>query len=62
MTAEVWIAIGGTALFVVYWIGQFFAWFSSKHGRGVTDGSAPTMQGSQTAPPDLGGHGGGHAG
>lgn len=62
MTPEVWIAIAGAALLIVFWIGQFFGWFTSKHGRGLPDGSAPTIQGSQLTTPDVGGHGGGHAG
>lgn len=58
MPSELWFVIISVVVLVVFWVGQYFGWFTSKHGRGLPDGSAPTIQGSQVAPPDAGGHGG----
>lgn len=58
MTSELWFVLAGAAVLVVSWVGNFFGWFTSKHGRGLPDGAGPTIQGSQVAPPDAGGPGG----
>lgn len=58
MPSELWFVIVSVVVLVVFWVGQYFGWFSSKHGRGLPDGAAPTIQGSQVTPPDAGGHSG----
>ncbi len=58
MSSELWFVIASVAVAIIAWVGHFFGWFTSKHGRGVPDGAASTMQGGQLTPPDAGGHGG----
>ncbi|WIE77043.1 hypothetical protein [Curtobacterium sp. MCSS17_007] len=58
MSSELWFVVASVAVVALAGVGHYFGWFTSKHGRGLPDGSGPTIQGSQATPPDLGGPGG----